>query len=92
MQTLLQRIHAIESNAAPADLQDPQLVERLRLRDMMITQRQVLSAMLFDLHHDSTGVTETRSGVTNRRPAHPIPERELWFERVFAASNHSTRP
>lgn len=89
MQALLQRIHAIESNTAPADLQDPQLVKRLRLRDMMITQRQVISAMLFDLHHDSVGVTETRLGVTNRRPAHPIPERELWFERVFAASNHS---
>lgn len=83
MHTLLGRISEIETHTAPADLKDPQLVNRLRLRDMMITQKQVISAMLHDLHDQTPGVTETRHGETIRRPARPIPQRDLWFERVW---------
>lgn len=83
MHALLQRIDAVEADLAPADPQDPQLVNRLRLRDMMLTQRQVISAMLYDLHDDAPGVTETLQGVSHRRPARPLPQRDLWFERVW---------
>ena len=58
---------------------------RLRLRDMMVTQRQVLSAMLLENEPGEPGVIETRGGVSRRRPARPIPDRDLWFERVWRA-------
>ena len=45
----------------------------------------VLSAMLFALEHPGQGVLETKNGVTQRRPARPIPTRDLWFERVWKA-------
>ena len=83
MGLLLQRIREIESCVEPADPADPHLVNRLRLRDMMITQKQVISAMLYDLHNTAPGVTETHLGISSRRPARPIPQRDLWFERVW---------
>lgn len=61
----------------------PALEERLRLRDLMLVQKQVLCAMLFDLQQPGTGVLETKNGVSARRPARPIPKRDLWFERVW---------
>lgn len=66
------------------DLRDPQLVARLRLRDLLLTQREVLSAMLHAIEHDpAEGVLTTRSGVSERVPARPLPARELWFERAW---------
>ena len=66
------------------DLRDPQLVARLRLRDLLMTQREVLSAMLHAIEHDpAEGVLTTRGGVSWRVPARPLPERELWFERAW---------
>ncbi|MBQ8654066.1 MAG: FAD-binding protein [Clostridia bacterium] len=80
---LLKRLDEIEAFTAPADAADPQLIDRLHLRDMMITQRQVLSAMLLEMQDDTPGVTETLHGVSRRRPSRPIPQRDLWFERVW---------
>lgn len=88
---LLARIDAIEASLAPADPDDPQLAARFRLQDMMITQRQVLSAMLFALTDTVPGVLETRSGHSIRRPARPIPQRDLWFERVWQKQRDEAR-
>jgi len=80
---LLERIGEISAQREEARLDDPCLRQRLRLNDMMITQRQVLSAMLFSLHDQNKGVLMTREGESRRRPARPLPERDLWFERVW---------
>ena len=55
------------------------------LRDILITQREVLSAMLYAKGETGSpaGVLMTRNGVSRREPARPLPERELWFERVW---------
>lgn len=45
---------------------------RLRLRDLLLTQREVLSAMLYAIEHDpAEGVLTTRGGVSGRVPARP---------------------
>lgn len=80
---LLSRLSEIERDFAPMNPDDPLLADRLRLRDLMLTQREVLSAMLFGLQSDGPGVLETCRGVCVRRPARPVPERDLWFERVW---------
>lgn len=80
---LLARLDEMAGSLAPVSQEDGQLIARLRLRDMMLTQRQVLSAMLFGLHDTGPGVLETCRGQSVRRPARPIPQRELWFERVW---------
>jgi succinate dehydrogenase/fumarate reductase flavoprotein subunit len=80
---LLARLDEIGRDLAPASTEDDQLIARLRLRDMMLTQRQVLSAMLFGLQDTGPGVLETCSGQSIKRPARPLPERDLWFERVW---------
>ncbi len=80
---LLSRLDEIEGNVIPASLHDPQLIQRLRLRDIVLTLRQVLSAMLYALHDTEPGILETCQGQSSRRPAHPLPERDLWFERVW---------
>lgn len=88
---LLARLDEIDRAREPAALTDAQLSARLRLDDMMTTQRQVLSAMLFALHSDEPGVVETADGESRRRPARPLPERELWFERVWSKYREETR-
>ena len=81
---LMEDIGRRMANLIPADLADPQLILRIRLRDMMLTQRQVLCAMLASLEEDTDqGVLITRDGVSRRQPARPIPQRDLWFERVW---------
>ncbi len=62
---------------------DPLAVQRIRLADMMVTQTQVLSAMLYDLTHQENGVMMTRDGISYKRASRPIPERDQWFERVW---------
>ena len=84
MEQLLARIGEIQSHVLPWE-ECGDREQRIRLRDMMITQKQVLSAMLFALEHPGQGVLETKNGVTQRRPARPIPTRDLWFERVWKA-------
>jgi succinate dehydrogenase/fumarate reductase flavoprotein subunit len=83
MRLLMARLDDIGRSLIPLSLEDPQLIPRLRLRDIMITQRQVLSAMLFSLNNSESGVLETSGGQSARRPARPIPERDLWFESVW---------
>jgi succinate dehydrogenase/fumarate reductase flavoprotein subunit len=83
MRLLMARLDDIGRSLIPISLEDPQLILRLRLRDIMITQRQVLSAMLFSLSNSESGVLETSGGQSARRPARPIPERDLWFESVW---------
>ena len=86
IRALLAEIDEACSNTLFASLADPQLVDRLRLRDMMITQRGVLSAMLESLRNDTEqGVLMTRNGKSERVPARLLPERDLWFERVWQA-------
>lgn len=83
---LLEHLAALEARRVPFSLTDPQLAARIRLRDMMIAQRQTLSALRFDLAEPGEGVLETLRGESRRRPARPIPDRDLWFERVWRAS------
>ena len=81
---LMEDIGKRMANVIPADSADPQLILRIRLRDMMLTQQQVLSAMLASLAEDTDqGVLITRDGVSHRQPARPLPQRDLWFERVW---------
>lgn len=82
---LLARIDALLQKESPADARDEKLERRIRLRDMMTAQKEILCAMLYDLEHPGEGVLETRNGVSARRQARPIPERDLWFERVWRA-------
>ena len=70
-------------SVAPAALDDPQLITRLRLRDLMMTQQQVLSAMICSETAPGPGVLYTCGGRSAYRPARPIPQRDLWFERVW---------
>ena len=71
---------AVEADPAEKDFE-----ERLMLRDLLITQREVLSAMIAAACEEGhpAGVMETRDGVSRRIPARPLPERDLWFESVW---------
>lgn len=83
MKALEKEIQRGLAQSAPADLADPQLITRLRLRDLMLTQQQVLSAMICAETAPAPGVLYTRDGKSAYRPARPIPPRDLWFERVW---------
>lgn len=89
MARLLARIEELEAAFVPAEFGDPNLEERLRLRDLMLVQKQVLRAMLYETEHPGEGVLETRGSLCRRRPARPIPQRDLWFERVWRAQRVS---
>ena len=85
METLRTEVSAALQNASAAGPRDENLISRLLLRDILITQREVLSAMLYAKREQGTpsGVLMTRNGVSCREPARPLPERDLWFERVW---------
>ena len=85
MRRLLDQGRKALENTCPADLADPDLKERLLLRDLLITQQSVLSAMLYDLEQPGPGVLMTRGLASRRQNARPLPERDLWFERVWRA-------
>ena len=91
MEALAARDAAALAHARPLAEGDPDAPLRLRLRDMLLTQREVLSAMLYDLSNPGSGVLETRKGVSLRRPARPIPRRELWFERAWRADREERK-
>lgn len=91
MKALAQRDAAVLAHARPLAEGDPDAAARLRLRDMALTQREVLGAMVYDLEHPGAGVLETRQGVSRRRPARPIPSRELWFERAWRADREERK-
>ena len=59
--------------------------QALLFKDMLLTQRAVLSAMLYAAEESGTppGVLMTYPGKSCRVPARPIPERNLWFESVW---------
>lgn len=86
MRSIQQANSACLRRMIPADLRDDALLVRLRLRDLLLTQREVLSAMQLSLEHDDgEGVLMTRNGHSAREEARPLPTRELWFERVWQA-------
>ena len=85
MKKLLSEISTALQNVSTAGPKDEDLISRLLLRDILITQREALSAMLYAKGEQETppGVLMTRNGVSRREPARPLPERDLWFERVW---------
>ncbi len=85
MEKLRSEITGALQKTSAAGPKDENLVARLLLRDILITQREVLSAMLYAKSEQGTppGVLMTRNGISRREPARPLPERDLWFERVW---------
>lgn len=83
IRTMYKRLEELRENVRLVEPGDPLAEMRLRLWDMMETQREVLSAMLYSMTHEDTGVLMTRHGESYRRQARPIPERDQWFERVW---------
>ena len=59
--------------------------EGLLLKDILLTQKAVLSAMLYAAQEtgNPSGVLMTDGTESRREPARPMPERDLWFERVW---------
>ena len=83
MEAMLRSLEEAMAGWREAALSEPDLPERIRLRDLMITQRAVLSAMLLDAENTSPGIVETEGAQSRLTPARPMPERDLWFERVW---------
>ena len=82
MEALKRRAEAALSHSAPGT---KDIRQGLLLRDILITQRAVLSAMLYAAREAGSppGVLMTRGTESRREPARPMPERDLWFERVW---------
>jgi hypothetical protein len=89
---MMEHLHTLMDQQEPVLPSDPQAVQKLRLADMVVTQSQVLSAMLYDLTHQDVGVLMTCQGISRRRPARPIPERDQWFERVWRNYREQEEP
>ncbi len=83
MKAMKQEIEALKRHLEPLREGDALAVDQLRLRDMLRTQEAVLSAMLFAESDQSAGVLETKGLVSTRRLARPLPDRDMWFERVW---------
>ena len=86
MRTLLGEVEAALADTQVIALDDPQLETRIRVDDILHTQREVLSAMIRAQEAPGEGVLYTQAGVSEYRPARPLPERDLWFERVWRES------
>ncbi len=71
---------------------DKDFLIRLFLQDIVITQYEVLSAMLFAAQEQSgaQGVLETYHGFSRRIPARQAKDRDLWFERVWRKERETT--
>ncbi len=91
MRALMSRICRTLDSASPADPGADDFEPRLLLWDALVTQREVLAAMLYALDEDSAtpGVLVTRNGDNCRVPARPIPDRDLWFESVWRTYRES---
>ena len=85
LQRLMQAGKQALAASLPADPGAEGFEERLLLRDILLTQQAVLSAMLYAYQEkpDPEGVLITEAGESQRIPARPMPERELWFEQVW---------
>lgn len=85
MERLKERTEQALSRTAEADPGQGDFMSRLLLRDILLTQREVLSAMLYAQAEEKNapGVLITADGASRRVPARPMPERDLWFERVW---------
>lgn len=92
IRSMLADIDTYQAEQVPADLNDPQLVARIRLTDLLTTQREVLSAMLASLENDKDeGILMTRNGISTRETPRPFPDRDLWFERVWQKYRSETK-
>ncbi|MBQ9324610.1 MAG: FAD-binding protein [Clostridia bacterium] len=85
MRTLL---HAVQE--ALSDMEDvtgpvADMEERLKLRDILWTQQEVLPSILYSMQEETEvqGVLETDHGVCRRIPSRGMDARDLWFERVW---------
>ncbi|MBQ4227756.1 MAG: FAD-binding protein [Clostridia bacterium] len=76
-------------NAEEARLDDPKLLERILLKDILLTLVYVTDAMLYALSHADAGVLETDKTGSCRVPPRPAAKRDLWFERVWKAASQS---
>ena len=85
MKKLKREVEEALSNTRPAEPGDADFLPRLLLQDILLTQREVLSAMLYaeKEEKDVSGVLMTSGGKSQRVPARPMPERDVWFERVW---------
>lgn len=91
MRKLASDVNELLAHTMTADLNDPALVSRIRLRDMLLTQKEVLSAMLTRMSRpDELGIMLTKDGVSALVPARTLPKRELWFEKVWKEYNQRT--
>ena len=91
MARLLARDEALLRETVPTDLTDPDLQERLMLKDALMTQREVLSAMLYAARCPGEGVLYTEGGVSGFAAPRAAAGRELWFETVwrqYRSGNH----
>ena len=82
-------MEALKRQAEAALLQTGPEAENIRegllLKDILLTQKAVLSAMLYAAQEtgNPSGVLMTYCTESRREPARPMPERDLWFERVW---------
>ena len=82
MEALKKQAEAALSHLLP-ETQD--ICRDLLFKDILLTQQAVLSAMLYAAKErgNPPGVLMTRRTQSCREPARPMPERDLWFERVW---------
>ena len=74
-----------EAALSMAGSQTGDIPQALLFKDILITQRAVLSAMLYAAEEQGSpsGVLMTYPEGSRREPARPLPERDLWFESVW---------
>jgi succinate dehydrogenase/fumarate reductase flavoprotein subunit len=85
MRRLKERVEIALTQAEP---QTEDVPRALLFRDILLTQRAVLSAMLYAAAEQGNppGVLMTYPEGSRREPARPLPERDLWFESVWKKS------
>ena len=82
MEALKKQVEAALKQTGP---EAENIREGLLLKDILLTQKAVLSAMLYAAQEtgNPSGVLMTDGTESRREPARPMPERDLWFERVW---------
>ena len=82
MEALKKKVEAALLQSKP---ETENMREGLLLKDMLLTQKAVLSAMLCAAEEKGNppGVLMTYGSESRREPTRPMPERDLWFERVW---------